>query len=426
MKKQLLSFLFASGILLVSSQANINSWHLNTTGIKGSYWNSSGTKVNMSDSAGITKLCYTTSSIYIKCKGLADDYTMGPKVNPNDPSATSYTFKMPKSPSQQTGTKSSVPTGGAVGLATNGVVLYGNRSADSYKSSTQTNTSSGDGKWHCDAWYNEGTTMDTSGNGHATNSGAYHYHANPTTLYSDPATAHSPIIGFALDGYPIYGPYGYSSATNSSSAIARMKSSYQMRSITTRTVLPDGTTSSPAGPAVSTTFPLGMYVEDYAYVSGLGDLDELNGRYCVTPEYPSGTYAYFISTDNAGTPAYPYIFATYYYGVISASDLASVGNATIPSTGTTCVTTVSGISNVEGVENIKIYPNPASDKINIYVEDNQYTRISIIDVLGKVVSSANLNYNQESISVDTLESGIYFILLSDNAGSSKMIRVVIE
>lgn len=426
--KRILLAAFAFGTLLAAAQPNISSWHLNTTGAKGSYWTTGGTKVTMADSSGIIRLCYTSTSVYLKGKGLADNYTMGANLNPFVPVAQTYTFKIPKNPSQQTGTQTTVPGGGSVGLAVNGVVFFGSRDADSYKSSTNSNAANGDGIWHGDAWYNEGSSMDTSGSGHSTASGAYHYHATPITLYSDPSTSHSPIIGYALDGYPIYGPFGYSVATNSSSSITRMTSSYQLRSITTRTVLPDGSASSPAGPPVSTAFPLGMYVEDYEYISGLGELDELNGRYCVTPEYPSGTYAYFISTDASGNPAYPYILANNYYGVTSPADMGpNVGNATIPSTGTTCVTTVTGISNVgQEAEEILIYPNPSADKVNIEVKNNVYKSIMITDLLGQVISEGSIASGKEAVSVAFLQSGVYFIKLTDADGNSKAIRFLKE
>ncbi|HAA13409.1 MAG TPA: hypothetical protein DCE41_17655, partial [Cytophagales bacterium] len=41
----------------------------------------------------------------------------------------------------------------------------------------------------------------------------------------------------------------------------------------------------------------GTYIQDYEWVDGLGDLDECNGRYGVTPEYPNGTYYYVITAD---------------------------------------------------------------------------------------------------------------------------------
>ena len=45
---------------------------------------------------------------------------------------------------------------------------------------------------------------------------------------------HSPIIGFALDGYPIYGPFGWDAAGK----VRRMKSSYRLRPISRRATLP--------------------------------------------------------------------------------------------------------------------------------------------------------------------------------------------
>jgi hypothetical protein len=77
----------------------------------------------------------------------------------------------------------------------------------------------------------------------------------------------------------------YSSANDTSSAIKRLVPSYRTRSITKRTSLSNGTTLASAhyGPDVSTTYPLGSYLEDYQYVSGYGDLDQYNGRWCKTP-----------------------------------------------------------------------------------------------------------------------------------------------
>ena len=75
------------------------------------------------------------------------------------------------------------------------------------------------------------------------------------------------------------------------------------------------------GPDVSERYPLGHYIEDYAYLGDVGkklgkdfDLDELNGRWCVTPEYPRGTYAYFTTIDASGKPVYPYNMGRQYHG----------------------------------------------------------------------------------------------------------------
>ena len=71
-------------------------------------------------------------------------------------------------------------------------------------------------------------------------------------------------------------------------------------------------TSEQVGPDVSTRYPLGRYCEDYDYLGDLGyiagkefDLDRYNGRFCVTPDFPQGTYAYFVALDADGRAAFP-------------------------------------------------------------------------------------------------------------------------
>jgi hypothetical protein len=48
--------------------------------------------------------------------------------------------------------------------------------------------------------------------------------------------------------------------------------------------------------------------------AALSDLDQYNGRYCYTPDYPSGTYAYFTTIDSDGGPVFPYVIGPSYYG----------------------------------------------------------------------------------------------------------------
>ena len=146
--------------------------------------------------------------------------------------------------------------------------------------------------------------------------GEYGYFHNPkklrfltrdnisTTLTELNPTAHSPIIGWAYDGHPIYGPYGYVDPENAApyNAYKLIVSSYRVK--TSRSALLSGLSD-----------PLGTYIEDYEYVQGLGDLDEYNGRFCVTPEYPNGTYAYFATIKgSAGEPAFPYFVGPNFYG----------------------------------------------------------------------------------------------------------------
>jgi hypothetical protein len=164
-------------------------------------------------------------------------------------------------------------------------------------------------------------------------------------------TKHSPILGWVADGYPIYGPYGYSASNNAASGVRRMISGYVLRNgqfgsqnLTTlgRSYLPQWAvrlygvaSNSAAGPAVSTTYPLGRYMEDNDYLGDLGyapgtntfDLDEYNGRWCVTPEFPNGTYAYFVSIATNGTPTFPYNIGRGYYGSPTAASVASISES---------------------------------------------------------------------------------------------------
>jgi hypothetical protein len=142
----------------------------------------------------------------------------------------------------------------------------------------------------------------------------YSYIANPKKLRIDlgdnlsstnqvPSTLlHSPILGYAYDGNPIYGPYGYSDPVSASSTISRMVSSYS----------PKFTRLN--GPRTD-LYPLGSLIEDYQYIHRSGTLDENNGRFCVTPDYPNGTYAYFVTIDSDNTPVFPYIIGENYYSL---------------------------------------------------------------------------------------------------------------
>ena len=89
----------------------------------------------------------------------------------------------------------------------------------------------------------------------------------------------------------------------------RMISSYKLRTLVHRTVLPDGTVLTPGqeGPDIGPDFPLGTFAEDYEYLKGAGTLDEYNGRFARTPEYPEGTYAYFLTS-------WPYLVGPKYAG----------------------------------------------------------------------------------------------------------------
>lgn len=126
-------------------------------------------------------------------------------------------------------------------------------------------------------------------NAHVQPSGAYHYHGIPSSLLRRLGTNKQTLIGYAADGFPIYGPLCQESSENSG-RLRSMKPSYRLRSGTR-----PGGMEGPGG-----RFD-GTYTEDYEYVEGCGDLDECNGRYGATAEFPNGTYYYVL------TEAFPYV-----------------------------------------------------------------------------------------------------------------------
>ena len=126
--------------------------------------------------------------------------------------------------------------------------------------------------------------------------GMYGYSEDLASTYSDDGTSHSPIIGWAYDGNPIYGPYGYRIPNDVQSGVRIINPGYTLDS--------SSVNDRPSG------FTSGFFIEDYAYTNS-GDLDVHNGRFCKTPEFPNGVYAYFAgvttsTSSNKLEPVYPY------------------------------------------------------------------------------------------------------------------------
>jgi hypothetical protein len=87
--------------------------------------------------------------------------------------------------------------------------------------------------------------------------------------------------------------------------------------------------ASQYGPNVDTTYPLGHYIEDYDFLGDLPagpsyDLDQYNCRWRVTPEFPSGTYAYFATIDASGNPAFPYNIGRQFFGQATGGAVGSI------------------------------------------------------------------------------------------------------
>jgi hypothetical protein len=213
----------------------------------------------------------------IRANGLPD-HAMGPfpnAHNPNSASPQNYVFRVPVHPQVAASPR---PVGMQnFGIAINGVTF--DPAAAEW--------------WHRDrssGWQYEPMTGHLNlgvdqNNAHVQPNGAYHYHGIPTGLLAKVKDAKSRmvLVGWAADGFPIYAPWGYSEANNAASALKPLKSSYRLK---------HGTRPSGPGGAYDGTF-----VADFEYAAGAGDLDECNGRFGVTPEFPQGTYCYFLITD---------------------------------------------------------------------------------------------------------------------------------
>jgi hypothetical protein len=310
---------------------------------------------------GIQEIYSSANWVYIRSTGLAS-YTMGPWQNgsfPNLPVNQKGLYRFPLTNAVPASKTSS--GGGQIGIFVDGVAMYNSWDAFTWDPSTSSDVSRYSGYWNRDAYVNEGATFDP-GYAHQQNTGQYHYHASPIALryllgdhvdynpvtktYAEStqkATQHSPILAWTSDGFPLYGPYGYANPTNPASGIRRMISGYVLRNgqdgtlnltRTGRATLPPwavrlyGVSASQSGPNVSTSYPLGRYMEDNDYLADCTnpatgsnyqqgvdfDLDQYNGRYCVTPDFPKGTYAYFVAINTNGIPVFPYNIGRGYYG----------------------------------------------------------------------------------------------------------------
>ena len=388
--KTTILFLFAMSCSTALANPRLTSWFTSNSGRYARIYDttaaetartslttwSRGTGIQSSPTyADVSEVSYSASWVYIRTTGLAS-HIMGPWYGdaakttnfPNFPSNTAKIYRIPLTPSIPT---VKTLTGlGATGCMVNGVSIFDSRDAFSYVSAsnqdaTPVNGLTGDGVWNRDGYHNEGVTFDPALAHQAGNN--YHYHAQPiavryqlgdhvdynenTNCYSEsttPVVKHSPILGWAADGLPVYGPYGYSDPNLATSGVRRMVSGFVLRNgnYNTTNLTSTGRTTLPAwaariqtvayknGPAVNANFALGHFIEDFDYLGDQGytlgvhfDLNEQNVRYCVTPEFPNKTWAYFTTINADGTPAYPYTTGRSYFGSPTGGTVTSISEA---------------------------------------------------------------------------------------------------
>ena len=227
--------------------------------------------------------------------------------------AQDYEWTIPRSPVDDTtgghdatncpeanGDYECAPARGEVAIAINGVPFYGPEDGPG-----------GDAVASQHGAYEEDRQPIVLGVCHAHNGqgGSFHYHADANCLHwhpeegedmfdydtSTPAAvaqntangSHSAVIGVGMDGYPIYGLWGYDDQMN----VVEMKSSYQLKA---------GETGYNG-------------IDDYEYISGLSHLDVCNGHFGPTPEFPDGIYHYHSTMMNGdGDMGFPYFLLCYH------------------------------------------------------------------------------------------------------------------
>jgi len=194
--------------------------------------------------------------------------------NPNTIKARDYSFTMTTTPSQA---KNITPSDFWYwGVAMNGVPFEA-QTAEFWKGER--------GGWNYDALGGALPLGLDANNAHVQPTGAYHYHGLPVGLMQQlnwKANEHSPQIGWAADGYPVYTLTG-----DLGEGVKMLTSSYQLKEGDR-----PGGSDNPSGPYD------GTFNQDWEYVEGAGDLDACNGTVTYSREFPEGTYAYFLTKDH--------------------------------------------------------------------------------------------------------------------------------
>ena len=434
--KLILLLLIASIDTFAQTNPAITSWLQNTNNTKGRYYlTGNSTPINTTIDANVQQVQYSTNYVYVTATGVPA-FVTGPFATGPVSTAlnNNYIIKLPLNPT--VASTNALVGMGAVAVFINGTVAYTAGDGGSYNNLN---------KWHSNAVYFENIGFDCAHGHPGPMTSDYHHHQNPSAfnvetlpsssicnvyladgLYVPNSTTHGPLIGFAADGFPIYGAYGYTDPLNASSPIKRITPSYQLRNITARTTLPNGTAAvgptltqmvqimGPGAPQIQAV--LGAYLEDFEYVAGLGDLDESNGRFCKTPEYPNGIYCYFATIDVNNKPVYPYLLGKYYHGVVQATT-----HATISEPVTTYAAPLSVANNNLEQIGLSLFPNPSYELavIQSYSPVVSDLKIELFDESGKLILEDILKQGSTMcyLNLATVYEGVYFVKIADNKNS---------
>ena len=460
MKKQLfifITFLSITGISMAQSNPIITEWIQNHSGITGRHYvQGNSTPIIDNVLANVQSIDYSANWVYVTATGIPS-YITGPFLD-NNPSLAedqNTIYKLPLNPSQNPGSTTAT-FGGNIGVFINGVSLFDYRDGVAWNNGTNA-LCGGPGNPPCpggpqaiQSWNRDAIPAEMGGfdcaKAHPA-MGNYHHHQNPSAfnldllvvsdicttypadgLYVIDTNAHSPLIGFAYDGFPIYGAYAYAN-TDGSGGVTRMKSGYSLRTITTRANGPDVgqifTITNGPNTGNQEVMDLGYFREDYEFISNSSSdyLDSHNGRFAVTPEYPSGTYAYYTTVDQNHNSAYPYAVGPTFYGNVEGSSVNSITESITNYDSSLAVNEFD-----ESFLNLVISPNPSQDFIA--VQSNllaKSLKLELINELGQVVLKNTILQGStlSIIETHTLYNGLYFLKVSDDK-HTKTYKVIIN
>ena len=160
----------------------------------------------------------------------------------------------------------------------------------------------GEGNWNIEALGHETFDFgDDMNHAHVQPNGSYHYHGVPELLIEFLGSNKGmTLVGWASDGFPVYARYGFSDPLDENSTVISLKPSYKLKDIPDSgrpTLLTELIGGKQGSSYPNTPIPMGAFTQDFEYIEGHGDLDQCNGRYGVTPEFPEGIYYYVVSDD---------------------------------------------------------------------------------------------------------------------------------
>lgn len=439
--KKLLSIYILLLALSLQAQTNpaITKWLQNTTTFGRYYSSGNSTPIVMTVLANCQQVRYSSDWVYINATGIPA-YPVGIFTgdgNPNNAGNQNAIYKIPLNPVQNTGTPTATSLGN-IGVFINGVSLFDYKDGVAWNKNTNA-LCGGPGNSPCpggpsatQAWNRDAIPAEKTGfdcaKGHPAGTN-YHHHQNPSAfkydtpntisysticslydsegLYTINDSQHAPLIGFSYDGFPIYGAYGYTNV-NGTGPIARMKSGYQLSTNSTRA----------NGPAVSSTYFNGYFKEDYVYVAHPTDptyLDEHNGRFCITPEYPAGIYCYFATVNADKSSAFPYIIGPTYYGNVTGKNVTAVTETT-----STYINNLANDSFTLNESKFTVFPNPSKDIITIQLDFAETDlNVDLINLVGKVIKSSKIfqGTTMSVFEIDDVYNGIYFVKIYNDKNS---------